>query len=131
MAANPTTMTPGLASDPPAHREYLDRMVEEGNVAAATAEAAWHVFESARAAVPGLPVPATATSDGGIGYQWDDGPHHLTIVIESDGACDWYYRDRRGDSFAGAAFSPDGELPAEVARHLALWYSKTFAKIYS
>ena len=55
-----------------------------------------------------LPVPqAGPTEAPGFLLVWDRGRHHLEIEIYDDGTFDWFYRDRRDESY----FGDDGLAP--------------------
>ena len=95
------------------HHEYLVRMSLEGVVPADVSAKARKVWELARKAVPGLPVPIAVAYEGGpIHYTWDNGRHQATAEFHpGDMASDWFIRDRLGKTFDGTEFSSDLILP--------------------
>jgi len=95
------------------HHEYLVRMSLEGVVPADVSAKARKVWELARKAVPGLPVPIAVAYEGGpIHYTWDNGRHQATAEFHpGDMASDWFIRDRLSKTFDGTEFSSDLILP--------------------
>ena len=95
------------------HHEYLARMSIEGVVPADVSAKARTVWELARKAVPGLPVPIAVAYDGGpIHYTWDNGRHQVTAEFHpGEMASDWFVRDRTAKTFDGGELSADLILP--------------------
>ena len=71
------------------------------------------MWELARAAVPGLPVPAAVAYDGGpIHYTWDNSRHQVTAEFHpADSRSDWFTTDRRTNAFDGEDFHADFTFP--------------------
>jgi hypothetical protein len=116
-----TTETVETEASTVRHLAYLDRMIFEGRVSPTVAQLARDIFLLARKAITDLPVPAAMASDDGLGYQWDFASHRLTIDIENDGACDWFYSHRDPDHFDGEEFTLGMELPEELIKRLKLF----------
>ena len=97
------------------HHAYLARMVTEGVVPAEISAKARRIWESARMAVPNLPVPAAVAYSGGpLHYTWDNGHFQVTAEIPADGLCEWYVSDRHSGAFDGGDFEPADGLPVMI-----------------
>ncbi|MGL6075068.1 MAG: hypothetical protein ACRC8S_12990 [Fimbriiglobus sp.] len=66
---------------------------------------------------PELPNPASMTSLGGVGYQWNQDCQILTIDVEADGSAVWFYSDSEQSIYEGEEFTP-ASLPAKLIHRL-------------
>lgn len=98
------------------HHAYLARMVTEGVVPADVSAKARTVWELARKAVPGLPVPLAVAHDGGpIHYTWDNDRQVIALeCLSGKQPCEWYVSDRATRFSDGGEFDLACGLPEQV-----------------
>jgi hypothetical protein len=98
------------------HHEYLVRMSLDKVVPAEVSAKARAVWELARKAVPGLPVPIAVAYDGGpIHYTWDNGRQVIALeALSGNQPCEWYVSDRQSGQFDGGDFDLSSGLPEPV-----------------
>jgi hypothetical protein len=80
-------------------------------------ESALQLIRGFQLSHPGLPNPASMTSEGGVGYQWNQGCQIMTIDVEADGSAVWFFSDSEHSIYEGGEFTPSS-LPEQLVRRL-------------
>ena len=129
MAGSAMSSAPPAEHEPDQHEQehwnlYLKSLARpEGPLTSRHAEYAvrfWHSLRS-RFSVP-LP-QAGPTEAPGLLLVWDRGRHHLQIEIFEDGSYDWFYRDRRNETYLGEEGLAFETRPQELLDRLRFFYN--------